>query len=58
MHLVGSVLYRPLRQHRAALVNGGGTRFFGCQAACGRTLRMTTLLLKGAAPPSPLHSEY
>ena len=33
------------------------TRSFGRQAVCGRALRMTSLLLKGAAPPSPLHRE-
>ncbi|MBQ3227118.1 MAG: hypothetical protein IJB43_00905, partial [Clostridia bacterium] len=27
------------------------------QAVCGRRLRMTSFLLKGAAPPSPLHCE-
>ena len=38
--------------------NSVSTRFFGRQAVCGRALRMTSFFLKGAAPPSPLHSEY
>ena len=33
------------------------TRSFGGKAACGRRLRMTSFLLKGAAPPSPLLCE-
>ena len=33
------------------------TRSFGGKAVCGRRLRMTSFLLKGAAPPSPLLCE-